>query len=201
MLHFTFYSWFFFNFRSRKIASLPPKFAITGKKCSKHWKRSTTQASFMLTSNHPIFSWYSLLVNDFDSNRVEDLSLYCTHNIFAIYSSLQMRLLKPWGSRFVSTPKKSQSRWLRKSWQLQKVSLDNRDILILSRHVQKVRKVLIETEKSVETWHFWQISTVCLNLDRELVNVIKFLNRDFSICRDFWSWSTSKSLDNVEISQ
>ncbi len=86
------------------------------------------------------------------------------------------------------------SRRLRKSRQFQKVSLDNRDISILSRHVQKVQKVSIETEKSVETWHFWQILTVFLDLDRELVNVITVLNPDFSICQDFWAWSLEKVL-------
>jgi hypothetical protein len=106
-----------------------------------------------------------------------------------------------------------QSRRSRKSRQFQKVSLDNQDweISILSRHVRKVRKVSIETEKSVKTWHFWQILTVCLDLDRELVNVITFLDRDFSICQDFWAWSLekvlkksrlcreiSKNLDNLE---
>jgi hypothetical protein len=94
---------------------------------------------------------------------------------------------------------KSQSRRSRKSRQFQKVSLDDRDISILSRRHLPVPKVSIEIEKSVETWHFWQISTVCLDLDRELVNFITFLDRDFSTCQDFWSWSTSKSLDNVEI--
>ena len=89
----------------------------------------------------------------------------------------------------ISTVSKSESRRSRYlDW--------DREISILSRHVQKVS---IESEKSVETWHFWQISTVCLDLDRELVNFITFLDRDFSTCRDFWSWSTSKSLDNVEI--
>ena len=32
---------------------------------------------------------------------------------------------------------------------------------------------------------FWQISTVCLDLDRELVNFITFLDQDFSTCQDF----------------
>ena len=90
--------------------------------------------------------------------------------------------------------KKSQSRRPKKSRQFQKVSLDDREISILSRHVQKVRKVSIETEKPAETWHFWQISTVCLDLDRELVNIITVLDRDFSICRDFWAWSLEKVL-------
>ncbi len=57
---------------------------------------------------------------------------------------------------------------------------------------EKVRKVSIETKKSAETWHFWQILTVYL--DRELVNVITFLDRDFSICQDFWAWSLEKVL-------
>ncbi len=64
----------------------------------------------------------------------------------------------------------------------------------MSRRVRKVRKVLSETEKSVETWHFWQILTVCLDLDWELVNVITVLDQDFSICWDFWAWSLEKVL-------
>ncbi len=44
-----------------------------------------------------------------------------------------------------------------------------------------LQKVSIETKKSVETWHFWQILTVCLDLDWELVNVITFLDRVFSL--------------------
>ncbi len=75
-----------------------------------------------------------------------------------------------------------------------KVSLDDWDISIeikkspfCSRYHLPVPKVLTETEKSVETWHIWQISTVCLDRDRELVNFITFLDRDFSICQDFWS--------------
>ncbi len=48
---------------------------------------------------------------------------------------------------------------------------------------------------------FWRFSTVCLDLDRELVNFIIFLGRDFSICQDFWAWCTSKSLKNVKISR
>ncbi len=89
--------------------------------------------------------------------------------------------------------KKSQSWRSRKSWQFQKVSLhdQDREISILFWHI---RKVLIQTEKSVEAWHIWQISTVCLDLDRELVNVITFLYWDFSICRDFWTWSLKKVL-------
>ncbi len=64
---------------------------------------------------------------------------------------------------------------------------------------EKVWKVSIETEKSAETWHFWQISTVCLDLDRELVNVITFLDRDFSICQDFWAWSLEKVLKKSQL--
>jgi hypothetical protein len=39
-----------------------------------------------------------------------------------------------------------------------------------------------------------------LDLDWELVNFITFLDWNLSICQDFWTWSPSKSLDNVEIS-
>jgi hypothetical protein len=91
----------------------------------------------------------------------------------------------------ILTISKSLSWWLRNlSW--------NGEILILSLHHLPVSKVSIEIKKSVDTWHFWQILTVCLNLDRELVNFIIFLDWDFSICQDFWSRSTSKSHDNVE---
>ncbi len=71
----------------------------------------------------------------------------------------------------------------------------------MSRHVRKVREVSIETEKSVETWHFWQISTVFLDLDQELVNVITVLDQDFSICRDFWAWSLKKVLKKSRLCQ
>ncbi len=81
-----------------------------------------------------------------------------------------------------------------------KVDLNHREILIWSQHHLPVPKVLIEIEKSVETWNFWQVLTACLDLDWELVNFITFLYQDFSICQDFWAWSISKSLDNVEIS-
>jgi len=47
------------------------------------------------------------------------------------------------------------------------------EISILSRHHLPVPKVLIEVVKSVKTWNF-------------------------SICQDFWVWSTSKSLNNFE---
>ena len=91
----------------------------------------------------------------------------------------------------------------RDSWSRhwQRAGLDSRENLdtfkklvsILSRHHLPVPKVSIEIEKSVETWNFWQISTVCLNLDRELVNFITFLNRDFWICQHFGYSSTAKS--------
>jgi hypothetical protein len=99
--------------------------------------------------------------------------------------------------------------WDSRSLHQKKVSLDGWENLdsykklvsILSRHVQKVRKVSIESEKSFETWHFWQISIVCLDLNRELVNVITFLDRDFSICWDFWAWSLEKVLKKSRLCQ
>jgi hypothetical protein len=42
--------------------------------------------------------------------------------------------------------------------------------------------------------------TESLDLDQELVDFSFFLDWHFSICQDFWAWSPSKSLDNVEIS-
>jgi hypothetical protein len=58
------------------------------------------------------------------------------------------------------------------------LSLGSRDqkILILSWHNLPVSKVSIKIEKPVQTRHFWQILTVCLDLDQELVNF------------DFWAW-------------
>ena len=100
-------------------------------------------------------------------------------------------IYKP-GGLDLSRHRKKQSRQSRKSWQFQKISLHDRDISILSQHIPKVRKVSIETKKSVETWHFWQISTVCLNLNWKLVNAVTFLDRVFSICQDFWAWSLKK---------
>ncbi len=75
-----------------------------------------------------------------------------------------------------------------------KVSFDGREnldrdweILILSRHHLPVPKVSFEIEKSVDTGHFWQI-LFFLDLDQELVNLILFLDQDFSTCWDFWWW-------------
>jgi len=101
------------------------------------------------------------------------------------------------------------------SWHWQKVSLyspenlnnlkacldQDWEISSLSRHHLPVSKVLIQIEKSVETWNFWLILTVCVDLDQESVDFIILLAQDFSICWDFWAWSPSKSLDKVEISQ
>jgi hypothetical protein len=44
---------------------------------------------------------------------------------------------------------------------------------------------MIEIEKFVETWHFWQISTVCLDLDQQLVNLIIFRLRFLNLSRFF----------------
>ena len=111
------------------------------------------------------------------------------------------------GVSIVSTLTKSKSRQLRKPRQFQEACLNDREVSIkiekswfcLENHLP-VPKVLIEIEKSVETWTFWQILTVCLDLDQESVNLIIFIDQDFSICQDFWAWSHSKSLENVEIS-
>jgi hypothetical protein len=46
-----------------------------------------------------------------------------------------------------------------------------------------------------------QISTVCLDLDPALVNVITFLARDFSICLDFRAWSLEKVLKKSQLCQ
>jgi hypothetical protein len=105
---------------------------------------------------------------------------------------------RSWSRVSISSLAKSKSRQSRKSRHCQKVSFNNRDISILSRHHLPVPKVSIEIEKSVKTWYFWKISTVCLHLNWELVNFITFLNQDFSICLDFWSWSTSKSLNKSQ---
>ena len=83
------------------------------------------------------------------------------------------------------------------SWQLRSLNWDG-EISILSLHHLPVSKVSIEIKKSVDTWHFWQILTVCLDLDQELVNFIIFLDWDFSICQDFWTWSPSKSLNKSQ---
>ena len=101
------------------------------------------------------------------------------------------------GRELVSTVEKILTISKSLSWRLRSLNRDGK-ISILSLHHLPVSKVLIEIKKSVDTWHFWQILTVCLNLDRELVNFIIFLDWDFSICQEFWSRSTSKSHDNVE---
>ena len=101
------------------------------------------------------------------------------------------------GRELISAVKKILTISKNLSWQLRSLNWDG-EILILSLHHLPVSKVSIEIKKSVDTWHFWQILTVCLVLDWELVNFIIFLDWDFSICQDFWSRSTSKSHDNVE---
>ncbi len=101
------------------------------------------------------------------------------------------------GRELVSTVEKILTISKSLSWRLRSLNRDGK-ISILSLHHLPVSKVSIEIKKSVDTWHFWQILTVCLDLDREFVNFIIFLDRDFSICQDFWSRSTSKSHDNVE---
>jgi hypothetical protein len=60
------------------------------------------------------------------------------------------------------------------------------------RHHFPVPKVSINIEKSFETWNFWQISTICLDLYQEFVNFIIFLNQEFSICQDFLSLKSLK---------
>ncbi len=62
-------------------------------------------------------------------------------------------------------------------------------------------KSLDQDREFVEIRKFRHFSTVFLDLGRELFNFIIFLGRDFSLCRDFWAWCTSKSLKNVEISR
>ncbi len=84
------------------------------------------------------------------------------------------------------------------------------EISILFRHHLPVPKVLIKIKKSVETWNCLQILTVCLNLDRELVDfsinfnqeLSRFLNLKSWKCRDILinvekSWQFSKSLHNL----
>ena len=101
------------------------------------------------------------------------------------------------GRELVSTVKKILTISKSLTWRLRSLNRDG-EILILSIHHLPVSKVSIEIKKSVDTWHFWQILTVCLDLDRELVNFIIFLDCNFSICQNFWSRSTSKSHNNVE---
>ncbi len=82
-------------------------------------------------------------------------------------------------------------------------NFDNFKKLVLtiekSQHPLPVPKVLMEIEKSVKTWNFGYILTVCFDLNREWVGFIILLDRDSSICQDFLAWSPSKSLYNVEI--
>ncbi len=101
------------------------------------------------------------------------------------------------GRELVSTVEKILTISKSLSWRLRSLNRDG-EILILSLHYLPVSKVSMEIKKSVDTWQFWQILTVFLDLDRELVNFIIFLDWDFSICQDFWFRSTSKSHDNVE---
>ena len=41
--------------------------------------------------------------------------------------------------------------------------------------------------------------TVCLDLDQEWVDFVIFLDWDFLICQDFWTWSPSINLDKILI--
>ena len=78
-------------------------------------------------------------------------------------------------------------------------SLDqDREILIMSQNNLPIKKVLIEIEIYQD---LPKVLIFFLDLDWELVDFSFLLDRDFSVGRDFWAWSPSKRLDNVEISR
>ena len=86
------------------------------------------------------------------------------------------------------------SRQLRKSQQRQKVSLDDRDISISSRHQCPDQKILIKIENFVKIWKFWSVSTVCLDLDREVHGFLYFLIEISQSVETFHHFQTQKAL-------
>ncbi len=91
----------------------------------------------------------------------------------------------------ISTSSKSESR------QRQKVSLDDRDFSISSRHQSwhqcPDQKVSIEIEKFVKIWKFWGFSTVCLDLDREVRGFLYFLVKISQSVKNFYHFQTQKA--------
>ncbi len=102
--------------------------------------------------------------------------------------------------QFVSTVEKILT--FSKSSSQQSRNLDrDRDFSISSRHQCPDLKVSIEIKKFDETWKFHHFSTVCLDLDQDVSGFLNISCQDFSICQDFSSFSYSKCLHNVKISQ
>jgi hypothetical protein len=84
----------------------------------------------------------------------------------------------------------------RDSWSRQrpKVSLEDQDISILSRHQRPDQRISIEIEKFVEIWKFLHFSTVCLDLDREVRGFLYFLVKISQSVETFHHFQTQKAL-------
>ncbi len=103
-----------------------------------------------------------------------------------------------------SRQKKIRSWRLRKSWQLQKACLDDREVSVKIEKSQFCLEATFQSQKSWSRSRFikiYQKSWFFLDLNQWFADFTTFLNRDFSICLNFLACTPSKSLNNVEISQ
>jgi hypothetical protein len=105
----------------------------------------------------------------------------------------------------ISTSSKSESWQSRKSWQRQKVSLDDQDISIETSQFRL--DINVQTKKSrSRSRNLSRSENFGVSQQFVLISIEKCVDfcisrQDFSIRRDFSSFSDSKDLDNVEISR
>jgi hypothetical protein len=125
------------------------------------------------------------------------LSVYFLWKFFIFFSPGGLDLSRSCLDRRVSTVEKISTVSKSASRQLRNLGLD-RDFSILSRHQCRDQKVSIEIKKFVKIWKFWSVSTVCLDLDREVHGFLYFLIEISQSVETFHHFQTQKASTNLD---